>query len=130
MASKSTLSLSDVSDKVSKNNYNLLEQAEKLYQAKEKISLMRANLLPRLNFWKLLSIPTIMMNPWMAANIATDIAPFLVPSNWFNVRKSKWNFKASKEQYRALWGNELLHARALYYSISRDIALHNRLKRI
>ena len=118
--SSEPITLKGVTEKVSKNNYKVLEQAQKLYQAKKKISLMRANLLPRLNLWKLLNIPTIIMNPWMAANIATDIAPFLVPSNWFNVRKSKWNYKASREQYRALWANELQHARGLFYSLSRD----------
>lgn len=124
------IKLSDVTKRVSKNNYKVLVQAQKLYQAKKKISLMRANLLPRLNLWKLLNIPTIIMNPWMIANIATDIAPFLVPANWFNVRKSKWNYKASREQYRAIWGNELLHARGLFYSLSRDIHLLDLLKQI
>ncbi len=121
----SALSLEELTDKISQNNYSVLENAEKVYQAKEKISVMRGNLLPKLNLWKILTIPMAVMNPWMAGGLVNDIAPFLIPANWLNVKKSRWNYKASLEQHRAIWANEVFHARQLYLEVARDLELLN-----
>lgn len=111
------ISLEEVAAKVKNSNFNVLENAERVYQAKETITFNKRNLLPRLNFWNVLRLPF----DWLSAvDIVQDIAPFLVPNNWFRVSQSKLFFLAQKEQYRALWANEVMTAKLLYINTLRD----------
>lgn len=120
-----TLSLDDVVKKVSAENYLVLENAQRVYQAKESVALARANLLPKLNFWKLLEIP---FDPKSAVGLIEDIAPFLVPNNWLRVEEEKLFFEAQGQAYRALWANEVLTAKALYFQSLMDESLLNRIQ--
>jgi outer membrane protein TolC len=49
----------------------------------------------------------------------------LVPSNWFKLGQSKHLYKAQKEQYRALWANEVNTAKLLFVSVYRDDVFSN-----
>ncbi|MGK0367723.1 MAG: hypothetical protein ACI9QD_000861 [Thermoproteota archaeon] len=115
-----TVTLSDVTKIISNKNFTVLTQAQRTYQAKEKIALMRSNLLPKLNLWKLLNIPLVVASPWMAAGLVSDLAPFLVPANWFKERQSVWSYRAEKEQYRAVWANQVMIAKLLFLTILKD----------
>jgi hypothetical protein len=116
-AQKLKISLNDVAQKVKESNFTVLENAERVYQAKETINFSKRNLLPRLNFWKVLKLP---FNWLSAVDIVQDIAPFLVPNNWFRLSQNKLFFLAQKEQYRALWANEVMTAKLLYINTLRD----------
>lgn len=121
--------LNDVVKKVSTQNYTVYEAATRVYQAKESITVARMNLLPRLNLWKLASSafeifaggPTGVGSG--ALSIIEDIAPFLVPANWFRATQMELLYEADQEGYRALWANELLTAKAQYYHLLLDSAL-------
>lgn len=115
------LRIEDVVKKVSNENYMVLENAERVYQRKEKIKYSRAGLLPKLNIWNLLKIPAIIIDPLAVGDIIQDVAPFLVPANWFKVGQAKHLFKSQQEQYRAVWANEVSTAKLLYMSVYRDI---------
>jgi outer membrane protein TolC len=123
--------LQHVVKKISTENYNVYEAAARVYQAKESITVARMNLLPRLNLWKLASaaFEIFLGGPGGiatgGASLVEDIAPFLVPANWFRVAQTKILVKADEEGYRALWGNELLTAKALYYHILLDSKLRD-----
>lgn len=119
------ISLEKVAKEVKQSNFAILRNAQRVYQAKETINFSKKNLLPRLNFWNVLKLPF----DWMSAvDIVQDVAPFLVPSNWFRLSQNKLFFLAEKEQYRALWANEVMTAKLLYINTLRDDDFLNLLK--
>ena len=111
------IGLAEVSKKVKEQNYTVLENAQKVYQAKEMINFSRKNLLPKFNFWNLIKIP---FDPAASVDLIQDIAPFLVPSNWFAVEQNKIFSEVYNQQYKALWANEVLTAKLLYMSTVKD----------
>ncbi len=116
--SQTLISLEDVSNKVRNSNFMVLENAQRVYQAKETINFNKKNLLPKLNLWNILRTPFT----WQGAvDIVQDIAPFLVPNNWFKVGQSRQFYYAYQEQYRALWANEVMTSKLLYTNTVRDI---------
>lgn len=123
------VSLNQVVGKVSNENLTVYESALRVYQAKESITVARMNLLPRLNLWKLASaaVEIFAGGPVGAAagafSIVEDIAPFVVPANWFRVSQAKLFYEADLEGYRALWGNEVLTAKSLYFHLLLDTSL-------
>lgn len=123
--SNEVISLSEVSKKVRSENYYVLENAERVYQAKERINFSKKNLLPRLNFWNVIKLPF----DWASAiDIVQDIAPFLVPANWFRASQDQYFYLAQNEQYRALVANEVMTAKLLYTNTLRDIEFLNLLE--
>lgn len=119
------LRLEDIAEKVSNDNFLVIENAERVYQKKENIKFSRANLLPKLNIWNLLKLPAVFVDPLAVGDIIQDVAPFLVPANWFKLGQSKHLYKAQKEQYRALWANEVNTAKLLFVSVYRDEVFSN-----
>lgn len=123
------INLQQVVDKVSTENYSVYQTSLRVYQAKESITVARMNLLPRLNLWKLASaaLEIFAGGPTGAAaggfSIVEDIAPFLVPANWFRVSQTKLFYQADLEGYKALWANEVLTSKALYHHILLDSSL-------
>lgn len=114
------ITLGDVVDRVSNSNYKVYENALKVYQAKSNIEKARADLLPKLNIWK---IASIILDPVSIFGQISDIAPFLVPGNWFRLQEVKLLYLAEKEGYRALWGNELHISKTLYKNVLFDAKL-------
>ncbi|MES3039479.1 MAG: hypothetical protein V4736_16340 [Bdellovibrionota bacterium] len=111
------VSLTNVAQRVSKANYMVYETALKVYQAKANVDKARADLLPRLNIW---TIGSLLIDPLNIIDNVGDIAPFLVPANWFRVSEVKYLHLAEAEGYRALWGNEVLAAKTLYRNALLD----------
>lgn len=120
------IKLEEVVDVVSERNYQVLESAEKVFQARAEISVARGNLLPKLNFW---TIVKTIINP--ASLIETilpgesGIAPFLVPGNWFRLKESQILFDAEREAYRGVWANEVMNTKSLYLNLLLDQQLLN-----
>ncbi len=109
--------MQDVVVKVSQENLEVYQNALKVYQAQKSVSVARANLLPKLNFWRIISIP---FDPRALVGMVGDIAPFLIPSNWFQLEAEKKMYSAQVEAYRALWANEVMTAKGLYYHMLYD----------
>lgn len=124
--SATVIGLSDVVSRVSNSNYLVHENALRAYQAKTNIEKARGDLLPKLNLWKIAGIflnPVSYFNPASIVESIPDIAPFLVPANWFRFEQVKLLYLAEKEGYRALWGNELHIAKTLYKHVLFDTQL-------
>ncbi len=127
------VTMDDVVAKVSTENFNVYANALKVYQAKEAVQVARMNLLPRLNIWNLAGSAIEIITGAYTANgaavaggvlgIVEDVAPFLVPANWFKASQSKLLYMADKEAYRALWANELMTAKAMYIHLLLDESL-------
>lgn len=128
-----TVTLDDVVKKVSTENYTVYGNALRVYQARESIRVARMNLLPRLNLWRLAGAAVDVVLGGVTGNggaiasgalsVIDDIAPFLVPANWFRVSQAKLLYVADQEGYRALWANELMSAKALYVHLLLDRSL-------
>ncbi len=111
------VTLQDVANKIKNSNFKVLENAQRVYQAKETITFSKRNLLPKLNLWNVMKLPI----DWTSAiDIVQDIAPFLVPNNWFRLQQNKSLYLAQEEQYRALWANEVMTAKLLFLNTLRD----------
>lgn len=111
------IQLTDVVKRISDRNFKVQENALKVYQAKTNIEVARGNLLPKLNLW---SIVGAVVDPTSLWEKIPDIAPFLVPGNWFRLRETELLYLSEKEGYRALWGNEIYTAKALYLQVLLD----------
>lgn len=124
---REVVTIDDVSEKISSQNYHVLENALRVYQVKETIQVARGDLLPKLNLWKVVTVP---LDPLMGMlGMIEDIAPFLVPANWFRVEEHKILYLATQEAYRALWANELMTAKSLYLKILFDLSLLEHVKK-
>lgn len=116
-ASSNTIKIDDVAKKVSSNNFQVYQNALQVYQAKANIEKARADLLPRLSIW---TIGRAIFDPLSLVDQITDVAPFLVPANWFRNNEVKLLYLAEKEGYRALWANEVNVAKTLYIHLLYD----------
>lgn len=127
--------LKDVVEKVSTEDYSVYQSALRVYQAKEGITVARMNLLPRLNVWKLASAALEIFAGGAAGaaagsfSIVEDIAPFLIPANWFRVDQAQLFYKADLEGYRSLWANEVLTAKSLYFHLLLDTSLFEHIRK-
>ena len=118
-----TVTLDDVVKKVSSENYRVYGNALRVYQARESIQVARMNLLPKLNLWRIAEVAVDPGSPSSLIGLVGDIAPFLVPANWFRLEASKVLYNAEQEGYRALWANELMTAKALFIHLLLDQSL-------
>lgn len=116
-AKPNTISLPEVATRVAGSNFKVYENALKVYQAQTNIQKARWDLLPKLNLW---SIAGMVIDPFSIVENIPDVAPFLVPGNWFRLEEVKLLYLAEKEGYRALWGNEVFIAKTLYKNVLFD----------
>ncbi|MEW6057108.1 MAG: hypothetical protein AB1540_10880 [Bdellovibrionota bacterium] len=119
------ISIEDVVERLKTENFTVYENALRVYQTKEAIEIARGNLLPKLNLWR---IASVVVDPLSIVGVIEDIAPFLVPNNWFRLEEAKILNLAQAEAYRALWANELMTAKALYFRLLFDRALLEHIK--
>ena len=123
-----TITLQDVSKKVSESNFAVYENAIRVYQAKETIKAARGNLLPHLNLWDIVGAAADIFTGGGGGGsgvvaLISDIVPFLIPANWFRLHEVKLLYQADQLAYRALWANELMSAKALYMHVVLDQSL-------
>lgn len=126
-AGETPVTLEEVTEKVTRDNYFVLENAQRVYQAKSAIQLARRNLLPKINIWNIAE--NAGSGPLGFLGILSDIVPFLVPNNWFRVDEEKRLYEATVNGYRALWANELLTARGLLLQAGLDERLLEQVRR-
>ncbi len=117
LADAKVISLDELAKEISERNFTVYENALKVYQAKANVEKARADLLPKLSLW---NIAKMAIDPTSIVDYVKDVAPFLVPANWFRLDQTKLLFLASKEGYRALWANEIHTAKALYHHLLFD----------
>lgn len=124
--SAQSITLEMVTEKVKEQNLTVLQNAERVYQARTSIDEARLNMLPKLNIW---SIGKVIIDPTALLDLAQDFVPFLVPANWFRLKETELLFQAERDGYLALKANELFAARSLYLKVLMDQDLYQSLKR-
>lgn len=120
------LTIDQLTAKVKSQNLTVLQNAEKVYQAKLSIDEARLNLLPKLNLW---SLSKVAMGPSALLDVVQDIAPFLVPANWFRLKETEILYQAQREGFRALQANEIYAARSLYLKVLLDQEMYASLEK-
>lgn len=111
------ITIDEVVQQVGSRNFKVYEYALKVYQVKANVDKARWDLLPKLNLW---SIAGMVMDPFSIVEKIPEVAPFLVPGNWFRLNEVKLLYLAEQEGYRALWGNEIFTAKTLYKNFLFD----------
>ncbi|MBI2519173.1 MAG: TolC family protein [Bdellovibrio sp.] len=101
-------------------NSSILLGMNAVRQAKHRVSIARAQLLPNLNIGTVIS-----SGPTFALAAVEMLLSFLMPAKWFNVGVSKNLFEAEKISYYLLQLNQYASAFALYQTIRGDIALRD-----
>lgn len=102
---------------VLEGNLSLMTGLNQLHIAKERVNVARGNLFPSLNLGMLANAANA---PTFILGSVDFLLPFLVPSNWFNLRQSQRLLEAEKVSYKALQLNTYASAQALYYTILSD----------
>lgn len=118
--------LSDLFHYVLSTDYETRIAAEKLYQAQEQVKVVRSELLPPLSLGGLI---TLIQYPLSPLGIGS-LVPFIFPSNWFALDRSKALYQAEAMSYRELVANQMNLTEDLYHSILRDERLVDALKRM
>lgn len=80
------------------SNLSILQEYQRVYQAKSTINIARGQLLPSLN----LGVAANFQGGGFFLSTVSLLLPFLVPSNWFNYQESKYLFEAEKYSYYLL----------------------------
>ncbi|MBN8555448.1 MAG: hypothetical protein J0L93_08390 [Deltaproteobacteria bacterium] len=102
-------------------NYKSAEEAISVFQAKEKISEARGNLLPHLNMRDVVSVVT--EGPLGLISSVGDLLPFIFPTSWNDWSKSRELYQAEILSFAALLANEMNTVEGFYYVIHRDQAM-------
>lgn len=120
------IDLTTITKKTLEQNLTVLQNAEKVYQAKLSIDEARLSMLPKLNIW---TIGKVAIDPAAFLDVAQEIAPFLVPSNWFRMKETELFYQAERAGFASLRANELYQARSLYFKVLLDNELLSTLKK-
>ena len=99
------------------NNLSLEATFMQVQDAKDKVNLARANLLPSLNLGGMLNFSS---GPSFVLSSVQFLLPFLLPSNWFNLSEEKNLFSAEKIAFRVLELNTFGSALSVYYTALND----------
>ncbi len=99
-------------------NISLMIQLNKVYQAKEKVNLSRAQLLPSINLGSVIS-----SGPSFALTTVSMLLPFLMPSNWFDLKESQYLLNAQATSYYIAQLNTYSSAYSVYATVVGDMEL-------
>ena len=105
-------------DQVLYGDTSVLTELNTVYQAKERLNIARGNLLPSLNISAVLS-----GSPTFLLGMVTFLLPFLLPSNWFNLKSSERQLAAEGYAFYVVELNEYASAYTAYQTVVRDLAL-------
>lgn len=98
-------------------NNSILQEVNKVYQAKENVNVARANLLPSLN------LGTALNGGGFILSAVSFLLPFLMPSNWMNLRDNQKLLNAETSSYYILELNQYASAYAVYMTVLADQSL-------
>ncbi len=115
-----TLNPGTIRSMLVRNNLPVLIQLSKVRQAKESVGIARGNLLPRLNLGATL---TGLVNGSFGITSVAFLLPFLMPSNWANLRQSQALLESQKVSYKLVQLNQYASAYSVYATVLGDLAI-------
>jgi len=105
-------------------NMDIIHAAHRVATAKSQLNLARSNLFPSINLGTVLlsaGQPTFMLSS------IEVLAPFLLPSKWFELRKAKFQIKADQSAYHVIQLSVYANVWSLYQTLLNDQKLLNQL---
>ncbi len=115
-----TYSIDDLVGRAKFNAYAVSQEAEKVFQARQKVKIAIGNLLPHFNLKDLLVFSG---GPFGGIEAVGSFLPFIFPSNWYKVAEAKQLNKAQGKSFASLRGNEMQYVENFIYLVQRDILL-------
>ncbi|MCC7440239.1 MAG: hypothetical protein IT285_01315 [Bdellovibrionales bacterium] len=115
--------LEDLYRRVRSQTYETRLGVERLYQANEDIKAARGRLVPGLSVGTVLSAIDIFSGAGVMSIVTTlvgSLMPFIFPSQWYELDRSKALYESEVYSYRALVANQMNLVESLYYGILRD----------
>jgi outer membrane protein TolC len=103
-------------EQILNSNLVILSELNQVYQSKLNINVQRAKLLPSLN----LSTAISTLGGGFFLTGVSILMPFLIPSNWFHYKESKYQFEAEKYAYNLLQLNTYASAYSSYSTVLGD----------
>lgn len=114
--------LEDLYRRVKSSSYDTRLGVERLYQANEEIRLQRSKLIPGISVGTVLSVVDGLSGVLsIATTLAGNLMPFIFPSQWYMLDRSKALYEAEVFSYRTLVANQMNLVEGLYYGILRDM---------
>lgn len=104
-------------------NVSIAISLNEVHQAKEKVNVARGNLLPSVNLGAVIS-----SGPSFALTSVSFLLPFLMPSNWLDLKESAHLLRAQGTSYYIAQLNGYSSAYSIYMTILGDIELRNLLQ--
>lgn len=120
-STKITVDPDTLRSKLLEGNIPILVGLNHIHQAKDRVNIARGNLLPSVNLTAVLSV---VANPMFALGAIEFLAPFLIPSKWFDFFQSKGLMEAEKQSYWTLQLNMYASALSLYHIMLGDQDLY------
>lgn len=103
-------------------NIGIAISLNEVHQAKERVNVARGNLLPSVNLGGVIS-----SGPSFALTSVSFLLPFLMPSNWLDLKESAHLLRAQGASYYIAQLNGYSSAYSIYMTILGDIELRNAL---
>lgn len=101
-------------------NIGITTSLNEVYQAKEKVNVARGNLLPSVNLGAVIS-----SGPSFALTSVSFLLPFLMPSNWLDLKESSHLLRAQGTSYYIAQLNGYSSAYSIYLTILGDMELRD-----
>ncbi len=101
------------------NNLGILRGLNQVYQTKLDVNMRRSQLLPSINLGAALNS----LGGGFFLSSVSFLMPFLIPSNWFNYKESKYVFEAEKFSYYLTKLNTYASAYSTVVTIAGDLEL-------
>ena len=101
------------------NNLGILKGLNNVYQTKFDVNLKRSQLLPSINLGAALNS----QGGGFFLSSVSFLLPFLIPTNWFNYKESKYIFEAEKFSYYLTKLNTYASAYSTVVTVSADLEL-------
>lgn len=117
-----TYSIDDLVGRAKFNAYAVSQEAERVFQARQKVKMAIANLLPHFNMKDLLAFSG---GPMGGIQAIGSFVPFIFPSNWYKMAEVKELSRAQQKSFASLRGNEMQYVENFVYLVQRDLLLKN-----
>lgn len=123
IAASGVYTLDDLVGRAKFNSYNVSQEAEKVFQARQKVKMAIGNLLPHFNMKDLLSF--VSGGPLGGIEAVGNLVPFIFPSNWYKWGEAEELDNAQRKSFASLRGNEMQFVENFFYLVQRDLLILN-----
>lgn len=123
--------LAEIHKRVREASYENRLAAEKLYQAREEVKLVRSRLVPSITLGSVVNAAQGGLNlngPMAIANTIGNLVPFIFPSAWYDLSAQKAFYQAQVLSYKSLIANQMNLVSDMYHEILRDQLVLGRLR--